>query len=40
MAQRYFGLHYQANWSCTGNKAFKEALLAYGFSWIEGVDFP
>lgn len=40
MAQRYFGLHYLANWSCTGNKAFIEALLAYGFTWIEGKDFP
>jgi len=40
MAQRYFGLHYPANWSCIGNKAFFEALLSYGFTWIEGKDFP
>lgn len=40
MAQRYFGLHYQANQTCIGNKAFIEALLAYGFTWIEGNDFP
>ena len=40
MAQRYFGLHYKANWSCIGNEAFKNALLEYGFTWIEGKDFP
>lgn len=40
MAQRYFGLHYKANWSAIGNKEFIEALKAYGFSWIEGKDFP
>ena len=40
MAQRYFGLHYQANWSCIGNEAFKNVLLEYGFTWIEGKDFP
>lgn len=40
MAQRYFGLHYQANWSCIGNKDFIEALKAYGFTWIDGKDFP
>jgi nitroreductase len=40
MAQRYFGLHYLANETCIGNKAFIEALLAYGFTWIEGKDFP
>jgi len=28
MAQRYFGLHYKANWSCIGNKNFIEALKA------------
>jgi FMN reductase [NAD(P)H] len=40
MAQRYFGLHYLANSTCIGNKAFIQALLAYGFTWIEGKDFP
>lgn len=40
MAQWYFGLHYLANETCIGNKAFIEALLAYGFTWIEGKDFP
>lgn len=40
MAQRYFGLHYKANWSCLGNKDFIDALLSYGFTWIEGKDFP
>lgn len=40
MAQRYFGLHYLANWSATGNKKFIDTLLAYGFPWIEGKDFP
>ncbi|KYH30509.1 NADPH-flavin oxidoreductase [Clostridium tepidiprofundi DSM 19306] len=40
MAQRYFGLHYKANWSCIGNKAFIKTLLSYGFTWIEGKDFP
>lgn len=40
MAQRYFGLHYKANWSCIGNEAFIKTLKAYGFTWIEGKDFP
>ncbi|MFD3155891.1 nitroreductase family protein [Haloimpatiens sp. FM7330] len=40
MAQRYFGLHYKANWSCIGNKDFIETLLSYGFTWINGKDFP
>lgn len=40
MAQRYFGLHYKANWSCIGNKDFIQALLSYGFKWINGEDFP
>lgn len=40
MAQRYFGLHYKANWSCVGNKDFVDTLLAYGFTWIKGEDFP
>jgi len=40
MVQRYFGLHYKANWSCQGNKAFQESLKAYEFDWIDGVDFP
>jgi FMN reductase [NAD(P)H] len=40
MAQYYFGLHYMANWSAIGNKAFIDALVSYGFSWIEGKDFP
>ena len=39
MAQRYFGLCYLANRTCIGNKAFIDALLAYGFTWIEGNDF-
>lgn len=40
MAQMYFGLHYQANWTCVGNKDFIQTLKNYGFSWIEGEDFP
>lgn len=40
IAQRYFGLHYKANWSCTGNQDFIKTLLAYGFPWIKGEDFP
>jgi nitroreductase len=40
MAQRYFGLHYLANETCIGNKAFVDTLLAYGFTWIKGEDFP
>lgn len=40
MAQRYFGLHYTANSTCIGNKAFAETLIAHGFTWIEGKDFP
>lgn len=40
MAQIYFGLQYKANWSCIGNKDFIQTLLSYGFTWIEGKDFP
>lgn len=40
MAQRYFGLHYSANWSCSENSIFIKALKEYGFDWIDGVDFP
>lgn len=40
MAQRYFGLHYQANLTCLGNEKFIDTLKAYGFTWIEGRDFP
>lgn len=40
IAQRYFGLHYKANWSCIGNEGFIKTLLAYGFLWIKGEDFP
>ncbi|GMQ55752.1 NADPH-dependent oxidoreductase [Vallitalea sediminicola] len=36
MAQRYFGLHYMANWSCTGNQEFIDTLINYGFDWIKG----
>lgn len=38
MAQRYFALHYSANWACTGNKEFLDALRAYGFTWVDGED--
>ncbi|WP_113674357.1 nitroreductase family protein [Vallitalea guaymasensis] len=37
MAQRYFGLHYMANWSCTGNQEFIDTLINYGFDWIKGI---
>lgn len=40
MAQRYFGLHYSADWSATGNGDFLKALEEYGFEWIKGEDFP
>lgn len=36
MAQRYFGLHYMANWACTGNQEFIDTLVDYGFNWIKG----
>lgn len=39
-AQRYFGLHYKANWSCIGNGEFLETLKKYGFTWVDGEDFP
>lgn len=39
-AQRYFGLHYKANWSCIGNREFLETLKKYGFTWVDGEDFP
>lgn len=38
--QRYFGLHYKANWSCDGNSYFKRMLKLHGFTWIDGIDFP
>ncbi|QUH30633.1 nitroreductase family protein [Vallitalea guaymasensis] len=37
MAQRYFGLHYMANWTCTGNQEFIDTLINYGFDWIKGI---
>ncbi len=37
MAQRYFALHYSANWACSGNQAFIDTLVAYGFDWIKGI---
>lgn len=37
MAQRYFGLHYMANWACSGNKEFIDTLISYGFDWIKGI---
>ena len=40
MAQRYFGLHYLANWMAAGNSRFIEVLKASGFPWIDGTDFP
>lgn len=39
-AQRYFGLHYKANWSCIGNREFLETLKKCGFTWVDGEDFP
>ena len=39
-AQRYFGLHYKANWSCIGNGEFLETLKKCGFTWVDGEDFP
>lgn len=39
-AQRYFGLHYSANWSCNNNSGFIKSLINYGFTWITGEDFP
>lgn len=39
MAQRYFGLHYKANWSCKGNKDFINTLVHYDFPWIKGEDY-
>lgn len=39
MAQRYFGLHYQANWAAKGNGDFLDTLRHYGFEWITGTDF-
>lgn len=38
--QRYFGLHYKANWSCDSNSYFKDTLKSHGFTWIDGIDFP
>lgn len=40
MAQRYFGLHYKANWSAASNMDLIHALKAYGFPWITGESFP
>ncbi len=40
MAQRYFGLHYKANWSAKNNMDLLHALKAYGFPWITGESFP
>lgn len=38
-AQRYFGLHYMANWSRTGNKQFLDSLRLYGFTFVDGVEY-
>lgn len=35
-AQRYFGLHYRANWACSGNQEFIDTLVEHGFDWIKG----
>lgn len=40
MAQRYFGLHYKANWSCSKNADLVKALKDAGFTWTDGIDFP
>ncbi len=39
-AQRYFGLHYSANWSRTGNGDFLNSLRNYGFNFVDGVNHP
>lgn len=39
IAQRYFGLHYSANWSRSGNPEFINSLNKYGFTWINGEKF-
>jgi len=38
-AQRYFGLHYMANWSRTGNKKFLDSLRLYGYSFVDGIEY-
>ncbi len=40
MAQRNFGLHYRANWSCSENSNLIEALKSAGYTWTDGIDFP
>jgi len=40
VAQRYFGLHYRADWCATGNSAFLKSIENYGFDWVKGIDFP
>lgn len=40
MAQRYFGLHYKANWSCSENSDLIKAIKDAGFTWTDGIDFP
>lgn len=37
-AQRYFALHYSANWSRMGNGDFLNSLRNYGFSFVDGVN--
>lgn len=39
-AQHYFLLHYKANETCIGNEDFLKVLKDYGFTWIDGIDFP
>lgn len=40
LAQRYFGLHYSANWSRTGNGDFLNSLRNYGFTFVDGINHP
>ncbi len=39
MAQRYFALHYAADWSRTGNSDFLKSLKHYGFTFADGIDY-
>lgn len=38
-AQVYFGLHYMANWSRTGNKEFIQSIKNAGYSWVDGKEY-
>jgi len=40
MAQRYFALHYSADWSRTGNGDFLNSLRRYGFTFVDGINHP